>query len=163
MITITPYILGIDPGLGGALAIYLPSGPILHDMPLDYEGKLDPRKLADIVGGIAFDYPGITAAFENVSSRPRQSGSFAFGLSTGIIHGCLACHGIPFELVSPALWKVKMGLTKRPDETVAQNKTRARALAAQLFPDLASKFKRVRDDGRAEALLLAVYYANRGK
>jgi crossover junction endodeoxyribonuclease RuvC len=156
------YILGIDPGMGGALAIYHSTEtPKLWDMPKAIDGGIDPKELASLVEIIAFSAPSITAVVERVSSMPRQAGAFAFGLSTGIIHGCLASRGIPFELVSPSVWKAKMGLTKFPDETYAQNKTRARALATQLFPALASQFNRVKDDGRAEALLLAVYYANR--
>ena len=156
------YILGIDPGMGGALAIYSATSFIcVHDMPKSIDGGIDPVALAGMVDRLNRAYPNSTAVVERVSSMPRQAGAFAFGLSTGIIHGCLASHGIPFELVSPSVWKAKMGLTRFPDETYAQNKTRARALAAQLFPALASQFKRVKDDGRAEAMLLAVYYANR--
>ena len=158
-----PYILGIDPGMGGALAIYSPglTGVYVYDIPKSIDSGIDAQALASLVERIHLTYPNITAVVERVSSMPRQAGAFAFGLSTGIIHGCLASHGIPFELVSPNVWKAKMGLTRFPDETYAQNKTRARALASQLFPALASQFNRVKDDGRAEALLLAVYYANR--
>jgi len=158
------YILGIDPGMGGALAVYndFPiSGADIYDIPKSIDSGIDAQGLAGLVKRIHLTYPGITAVVERVSSMPRQAGAFAFGLSTGIIHGCLASRGIPFELVSPSVWKAKMGLTKFPDETYAQNKTRARALASQLFPSMAKQFKRVKDDGRAEALLLAVYWANR--
>ena len=156
------YILGIDPGMGGALALYdHPTMPITWDMPVSLDGGIDAVKLAKITASLAKNCPGITAVVERVSSMPRQAGAFAFGLSTGVIHGCLASAGIPFELVSPSVWKAKMGLTKFPGETYAENKTRARALATQLFPALAPQFKRVKDDGRAEALLLAVYWANR--
>ena len=156
------YILGIDPGLGGAMAIYSTKSFIcVHDIPRSIDSGIDAVALAALVDRLNRAYPRITAVVERVSSMPRQAGAFAFGLSTGIIHGCLASAGIPFELVSPSVWKAKMGLTKFPDETYAENKTRARALATQLFPALAPQFKRVKDDGRAEALLLAVYYANR--
>ena len=160
------YILGIDPGMGGALAGYDPSGevfktPVLWDIPKSIDSGIDAVALAALVDRLNRAYSGITAVVERVSSMPRQKGAFAFGLSTGIIHGCLASAGIPFELVSPSVWKAKMGLTKFPGETYAENKTRARALATQLFPALAPQFKRVKDDGRAEALLLAVYWANR--
>ena len=156
------YILGIDPGMGGALAIYSTKGFIcVHDIPKSIDSGIDAVALAALVDRLNRAYPGITAVVERVSSMPRQKGVFAFGLSTGIIHGCLASAGIPFELVSPSIWKAKMGLTKYPDETYAANKTRARALATQLFPALAPQFKRVKDDGRAEALLIAVYWANK--
>ena len=158
-----PYILGIDPGLGGAMALYCPAdeGVCLWDAPKSLDSGVDPVVLAGMVDTIHRTYPGIIAVVERVSSMPRQGGAFAFGLSTGIIHGCLASAGIPFELVSPSVWKAKMGLTKFPGETYAENKTRARALATQLFPALAPQFKRAKDDGRAEALLLAVYWANK--
>ena len=156
------YILGIDPGLGGAMAIYSTKSFIcVHDIPRSIDSGIDAVALAALVDRLNRAYPGITAVVERVSSMPRQAGAFAFGLSTGIIHGCLASAGIPFELVSPSVWKAKMGLTKFPDETYAENKTRARALATQLFPALAPQFKRVKDDGRAEALLIAVYWANK--
>ena len=150
------YILGIDPGMGGALALYNPTEtPKLWDIPKSIDSGIDAQDLASLVGRIHLIYPGVTAVVERVSSMPHQAGAFAFGLSTGIIHGCLASHHIPFELVSPSVWKAKMGLTKFPDETYAQNKTRARALASQLFPALAPQFKRVKDDGRAESALMA--------
>lgn len=171
------FIIGIDPGLGGAIAFYPPmidgfqAPVILHDMPLDAEGKLDPTALAGIIVDLLDEVPcdelghdyRVHAVIENVCSRPRQAGAFAFGLSTGTIHGVLGAIGIPFSLVSPSAWKVKMGLKRHEGETVEQNKTRARAVAAQLFPYAASQFKRHRDDGRAEALLLAVYFAHNHK
>lgn len=170
------FILGIDPGLGGALALYtLPEDgfdtpPVIHDMPNHPDGGIDAAALVQLVTDLVNGLPRhgqIHAAIENVGSRPRQAGAFAFGLSTGIIHGVLAAAGVPFTLVSPAVWKASMGLRRhvaaagQAEETPAQNKTRARQLAAQLFPGAASQFKRIRDDGRAEALLLAVYFANR--
>ena len=155
------YILGIDPGMGGALAIYSTGFTGVYDIPKSINSGIDAQALASLVERIHLTYPGITAVVERVSSMPRQAGAFAFGLSTGIIHGCLASHGIPFELVSPSVWKPKMGLARYPDETYAQNKTRARMLAMQLFPGLVSRLKRVRDDGRAEALLMAVYWSAR--
>lgn len=158
-------VIGVDPGLGGALALYNPDPrhpPIIYDMPVR-DGKICGRSLDMFVAALASEAPddGVAGVIENVSSRPRQAGAFNFGLSTGIIHGVLAANGIAFELVTPTQWKTAMGLKKVEGETYDQNKDRARALAAQLFPQMADQFKRKKDDGRAEALLLAVYYANR--
>ena len=157
---IPDFILGVDPGLGGALALYnvkRPESSEVFSMPLA-KGALDSASLADLVASFTFHHSSIHAAVENVHSRPRQAGAFNFGLSTGIIHGVLAAHGIPMTLISPSLWKVKMGLQRGPDEPASATKDRARELAAKLFPHLADQFKRKKDDGRAEALLLAVYY-----
>jgi crossover junction endodeoxyribonuclease RuvC len=131
-------------------------------MPLQHDGQLDAPALADLMSG-AILRANIRGVVERVSSLPRQAGAFNFGLSTGIVRGILAANRIPFELVHPSVWKRAMGLTRFGCETQPENKTRARALASQLFPTLADQFKRVRDDGRAEALLLAVYYHNRGE
>lgn len=155
------------------MAVYCPSDVSMtqvHDMPTTRAGKgkltVDPRALANLIGGIAFDFctHSLQAVVENVGSRPRQAGAFNFGLSTGLVHGVLAGQGIPFDTVSPVQWKGAMGLHKQsPLETTEENKDRARAVAAKLFPHMAECFKWKKDDGRAEALLLAVYYANRRK
>lgn len=158
-------VLGIDPGMQGALALYQPQSAqdaFTYDMPTNDKG-VDPCSLSVLVKHIkslAYKHD-LRAVVENVNSRPRQAGVFKFGVSVGVIHGVLAAHDIPFDLVTPVTWKGYMGLLRQGDETQDQNKDRARALATQLFPDIKDHFKRKKDDGRAEALLLAVYYANR--
>ena len=159
----THTVIGIDPGLHGGIAVYAPDfGGIdasnVYDMPITSRG-IDIPKLARIIKRLT--WPKTIAVVENVHSRPRQAGQFNFGLYTGIVHGVLGAVGVPFELVTPQEWKRAMGLTRSNDETKADTKSNARALASQLFPALAPHFVRVKDDGRAEALLLAVYYANR--
>lgn len=166
------FILGIDPGRQGALVLldtFRPADSIVYDMPVDDQG-VQAAKLASIVGEVIQFCAGqvgpsadIHAYVENVNSRPRQAGAFAFGLSTGIIHGVLASFSIPFTLVAPSQWKPSMGLRRAADETQDQNKDRARALASKLLPDLAHFFARKKDDGRAEALLLALYYHHKRK
>ena len=162
----------------GALALYnvdpdhtlasFGPGPqvALFDMP-HAEGKgIDATKLANTISTIHSLIPEgaqLLAVVENVNSRPRQAGAFAFGLSTGIIHGILAAYGIQFELVSPAQWKPAMGLGRIGEETQASTKDRARAMATELFPSLAKQFSLKKHDGRAEALLIAVYFANKAK
>ena len=146
--------LGIDPGQQGAIALYWADAtePMLQDMPITPSGAIDGFRLAEILRN-ARSFGPVTAAVENVHGMPRQAGSAAFSIGVGVIHGCLAAVGVPFTLVEPNAWKAGMGLTHK-------DKNASRALAAQLFPALADKFKRVRDDGRAEALLIAVYAAS---
>lgn len=169
------FVIGVDPGLGGALALFdarpgSEGGHKVFDMPtLHNKGSklaVDAQELANLVGEMLFDLPEgatIEAAVENVGSRPRQAGAFNFGLSTGIIHGVLATHGVKFHLVSPAQWKGAMGLHRKPEETQDETKDRARAVASKLFPTLVKSFGRKKDDGRAEALLLAVFYAHKAR
>lgn len=159
--------LGIDPGLTGGLGLYIPAKPEqskVLPMPLIKRSTvLDPDQLAKHTQLVAhwvesYDCLGLIVAVEHVASRPRQAGAFNFGLSTGIIHGILAAQGLPFATVSPSKWKPAMGLQRGPEETYDQNKDRARRLAIRLFPHLEEDLKLKKDDGKAEALLLAVYF-----
>lgn len=141
-------ILGIDPGQTGALAVYFPSHPMLiaiHDMPLD--GKaIDGYEVAKILR----QYNPDVAFIEAVHSFSGQgvSSSFAFGCSYGMVRGVVAACGIPTTLVSPQKWKRALELSK--------DKVQSLEMARMLWPD-SDKFKRRKDDGRAEAALIAMY------
>jgi crossover junction endodeoxyribonuclease RuvC len=74
---------------------------------------------------------------------------FAFGESFGLAKGVLAGLAIPTSTVTPGKWKKSMQLNAGKDGS--------RAKAAQLWPTQAGEFKRVKDDGRAEACLIAEY------
>jgi crossover junction endodeoxyribonuclease RuvC len=91
------------------------------------------------------------AYVERVHSMPRQgvSSSFTFGMGYGLVRGVLAGLGIPTTLVTPNEWKRAM--------RVSTDKSEARLIASRLFPLNARDFSRVKDDGRAEATLLALY------
>ena len=69
----------------------------------------------------------------------------------GAIKGVLATLEIPFTPVSPSKWKKHFNLGK--------DKNESRAAATRLFPTLAFEFARKRDDGRAEAILIATWGA----
>jgi crossover junction endodeoxyribonuclease RuvC len=118
---------------------------------------VDPTRLALIVGMCQLQGT-IVAAVELVSSMPRQAGAFNFGVSAGVVHGVLGALGVPMVLIPPGVWKPACGLRRLTNESQVQNKSRARELAAKLWIEQADLFKRVKDDGRAEACLLARYY-----
>jgi crossover junction endodeoxyribonuclease RuvC len=161
---VTPprYILSCDPGLSGAFCLYeIATRKIqIWDM-LTIDGKVSPEGVAMIVDlAKSMSRGSIVAVVENVSSMPRQAGAFNFGRSAGVVHGVLGAMGVPMELISPNVWKSAVGLRKLVGESQDQNKTRARELAAKLWPANVTEFKRVKDDGRAEAALLSRHYAN---
>jgi len=141
-------ILGIDPGVSGALAVYYPDHPMIiaiHDMPVD--GKaIDGYELAKIIR----QYNPEVAFIEAVHSFSGQgvSSSFNFGCSYGVARGVVAACGIPTTLVSPQKWKRELELSK--------DKNQSLEMARMLWPD-SDKFKRKKDDGRAEAALIAMY------
>jgi len=161
------HILSIDPGLQGAFALLEVSTRkilLIQDMPVD-QGQVSPEGVAEIVEMAKFmvgPQGRLVGAVENVNARPGQAHALAFGLSTGIIHGCLGSAQVPFVLIAPSQWKPAMGLQRLTDETQAGTKTRARVLAAKLWPEHAGDFKRVMDADRAEAALIARFAANRG-
>jgi crossover junction endodeoxyribonuclease RuvC len=156
------YVLGIDPGLHGALALLdLGTRKIyeIFDTPVT-EGQVDGVRLAAIVD-MCKTFGAIYGAVELVGSFPRQQGAFNFGVSAGRVHGVLDALGVSYAVLPPAVWKPACGLRRGLNETQAQNKGRARELAKKLWPESADLFARVKDDGRAEACLIARHYAQK--
>jgi crossover junction endodeoxyribonuclease RuvC len=161
-------ILGIDPGLYGAFALLNgngdhPQGLEIFDMPvheITVNGKKKKRadiyELARWLDAVQKSHRIVKAVVENVHAMPKQgvSSSFSFGFVAGAIQGILAAHFLPIELVSPRKWKQAMGLTA--------NKDAARRRASQLMPGFAEKWSRAKDDGRAEAALLAYWWSKNG-
>jgi hypothetical protein len=148
-------VLGVDPGLGGAFALYDPHAQALiavEDMPThEIRGKrhLDVYGLAQKIE----KWAGRTrfAIIEEVKSAPHQgvASTFKFGFVTGVVTGIIAAHYIPSKTIPPAVWKLALGLPHGKDAS--------RKRASEMFPRQADLFSRSKDDGRAEALLLAVF------
>lgn len=162
------YILGIDPGLTGAFALYntetkrpfdITDLPILE---INGKGHLDIYALASKIGLLHLSYDIARAIIEEPAARPARtktgqnggqgiSSMFRFGKTCGQIEGVIAGLGISMHKVTPATWKRAMGLTSDKDH--------ARLKAGQLWPSVALQFSRKKDDGRAESALLAYYGA----
>lgn len=151
------YCLGIDPGKKGALAFFDPISRDLQifDMPLvpKAKGKKGEDTNYARLGEILRPPTGVSvvAMMEDVWSMPREgvSSAHAFGRNNGALLMGLATHKIPYELITAAKWKKYFGLSK--------DKGASRGLASQRFAEHAELFSRVKDDGRAEAALLALY------
>jgi crossover junction endodeoxyribonuclease RuvC len=105
-------VLGVDPGLSGALAFLVADGNLeTIDMPtfrLKRNGKgkreVDRFELARIID--AHDH--IDHVFiEKVGAMPGQgvSSMFQFGRSLGIVEGVLAACFIPCDYVTPRKWR----------------------------------------------------------
>ena len=141
-----PKILGVDLGLGGVLEIF--------DMPvhrLKRGGKakreIDRYELARIVDAHG---PVAHAFVEQVGAMPGQgvTSMFQFGRSLGIVEGVLSAGFIPTDYVAPRKWRSGLG--------VRAGKDGSRARASALMPGHAGLWTRVKDDGRAEAALIAL-------
>lgn len=154
--------IGIDPGLSGAIAVIENGDLYVFDMPVleyDISGKKKRKELN--VGKLAglLDVANCQAYLEGVAGMPGMGGTqmFAFGQSYGMTKAALALKGVPYEIISPQKWKNYFGLKKTRGMTTSEFKTLSRELAMQKFPARAERFKRKKDDGRAEAALIALY------
>lgn len=147
-------VIGIDPGAHGAIAILSEDGLLIEDTPYikpaKGKGEYDFASMAHLFASVRND--GNAHVFlERVSARPGEGvvSAFSFGKGYGAWLGIIAAVGMPYTLVTPQVWKKAMGLPN--------SKERARIRAGQLFPANAQMFARVKDDGRAEAALIAEY------
>lgn len=148
------YVVGVDPGMSGAIAILDGDQLVaVHDMPC-LGGAVSVQML---VGLESWDHAIYgTVVIEDVHAMPKQgvASVFGFGRSKGVLEGVFGQAHRPIEYVTPAKWKRDLRLTK--------DKGACRQRAAELWPDDAALFRRVKDDGRAEAALIAHWYATRG-
>ncbi len=154
-------IVGIDPGLTGAVAcatINPSSGEVIapeaHDLPVtdfvDQRKVPDPVGLYDLLRTMSPDL----IVLEHVEARPGRgsvsSWRFASGFGATIAACQLAVDGPRVHLVRPSIWKSALGLSS--------DKSASLTAARTAFPHVADRLTRVKDDGRAEALLLIQYY-----
>jgi crossover junction endodeoxyribonuclease RuvC len=148
-------VLGIDVGLNGAIALTDGSRLLeLHDMPtLSLERNNKTKRMVNasalhlIIRGAKAD----AAYLERLNAMPGQgvTSMFSMGQSLGVVLGVLAACEVPTTTIPPRTWQKALD--------VPQGKDGSRYRAAQLFPEHADMFSRVKDDGRSDAVLIAAY------
>ena len=146
-------VIGIDPGLHGAVATF--DGDRLLtvvDMPV-LAGEVDTRELASIIRS----EHDTTAVLEWPGIMPRNGAKSArsIGFQLGQIITVLAYENVPCHQYAPGVWK--RGLNLNGD------KAASRKMAMRLWPCHAGQFQRVKDDGRAEAALIAHWWMTKGR
>lgn len=134
-------VLGIDPGMSGAIAMF--------------DGAFDPQFIrldeteADISSILCswISQQPCHAFIEKVHSMPKQgvASSFKFGKCYGFLRGLLIALRVPFEEVTPQRWQKEMECLTKGDKNVSK------ARAQQLFPNV----KVIH--ATADALLIAEY------
>ena len=145
--------IGVDPGLTGALCLLHDDGIDIVDMPI-LDSTVDPYELASILVGWGHVDRII---IERQQTRPGQGapGTLKTGTNYGIIIGVCGALARPVEYVTPAMWTKALG--------VGSDKGAHRLRAKQLWPDQADLFRRAKDDGRADAALIAWWAATKRK
>lgn len=153
------YILGIDPGVHGALALVYYEGEIprvrVFDMPIKTQyingsgrSRIEEDQLQQWCERYA---PEIErGVMEDVHAMPKDGPvqAHTFGYANGLVVGMLRAHKISIDKISPADWKKKYGLSN--------DKNRSRLVASRFFPKDDAQWSRKMDDGRAEAALLGL-------
>jgi crossover junction endodeoxyribonuclease RuvC len=143
-------VMGIDPGISGAVAFYFPmvNRIAVDDVPVA-GGEINAHELARLM---RIHQPSL-AVIEKVSAMPGQgvTSMFNFGRSYGDVRGVVCALGVPLHLVTPQKWKKHFGLSS--------DKEASRLRAIRTFPAAAESFKLKKHDGRAEAALIALYGA----
>ena len=150
----TTCILGVDPGINGAIAFLdVTRGELkVFDMPalvVERNGKAKREISAQMLAAIFVQHRPDAAFVERVGAMPGQglSSTWAFAMGVGQIVGVLAALEIDMHWLAPRVWQKACG--QRP------GKDGSRMRAAELFPRHAGQFARAKDDGRSDAALIA--------
>lgn len=148
-------VLGIDPGVSGAIALYDTDTLALdvHDVPVlkvltgarKARNELDVASIFQIIQELAPD----RAFIEQVGAMPGQGvvSMFRFGDAFGVLRGVVTGAQIPLDYVRPQEWQ-KLVRMPRGDDA-------GRLRVNQLFPKSSNLFKRKLDHNRADAALIA--------
>ena len=145
-------VIGIDPGLSGALVHVDGISTGLLDMPtIDVRGKrrIDGYAVHDWIIGMGPVDMVVIEEVQGVQGTGATS-AFTFGFGAGLLEGILIAARRPYMKVRPQVWTKALG--------VARDKGDHRQLAQRLYPESAHLFARVKDDGRADAALIAYWW-----
>ena len=152
-------IIGIDPGLSGAIAI-LENNKVLNlfDIPVMSEGKKNKRQLnsAHLVNLIRENINSneeIAVVVEQVNAMPGQgvTSMFNFGQTFGAIKGICASLNLPIFYVRPAKWKKHFDL-------INASKDASRTKAIEMYPSISDRLRKKKDVNKADAILIARYF-----
>lgn len=138
------FIIGIDPGVHGAIALFDTTARrvTVQDMP-DTTGALQDALIA---------LPPVAFAAIEQPYYPKTIGTTnvaRIAEAFGRITASLAWRDVPTYTVRPKDWKAALGLSS--------SKSASREKAGAIFPEDAHQWTRAKDDGRAEAALIAWY------
>ena len=152
-------VIGIDPGLSGALAI-LENKRVLgiFEMPVMPEGKKNKRQLnsAQLVNILRDNIKinnEIAVVVEQVNAMPGQgvTSMFNFGQTFGAKKGVCAALNLPIYFVRPSKWKKHF-------ELINSSKDSSRTKAIEMYPSLSAQLAKKKDVNKSDAILIARFY-----
>ena len=154
-------IIGIDPGLSGAIAV-LDNNKVLkiYDMPVMAEGKKNKRQLnsAQLVNIIKENIENreeINVVVEQVNAMPGQgvTSMFNFGQTFGAIKGVCAALNLPVFFIRPSKWKKYF-------ELINSSKDSSRTKAIEMYPSIANQLSKKKDVNKSDAILIARFFSD---
>ena len=152
-------IIGIDPGLSGAIAVMHDKKVInMYDMPVMAEGKKNKRQLnssqlVNIIKENINEDEDTIVVVEQVNAMPGQgvTSMFNFGQTFGAIKGVCAALKLPIFFVRPSKWKKHF-------ELINSSKDASRTKVIEMYPTLSGQLARKRDVNKSDAILIAKFY-----
>ena len=152
-------IIGIDPGLSGAIAILKERKVLaIFDMPVMSEGKKNKRQLnsaqlVNIIKESAANDEDISVVVEQVNAMPGQgvTSMFNFGQTFGAIKGVCAALDLPIFFVRPLKWKKHF-------ELINSSKDASRTKVIEMYPSLANQLTKKKDVNKSDAILIARFH-----
>ena len=152
-------IIGIDPGLSGAIAVMHDKKVInMYDMPLMAEGKKNKRQLnssqlVNIIKENINEDEEAVVVVEQVNAMPGQgvTSMFNFGQTFGAIKGVCAALKLPIFFVRPSKWKKHF-------ELINSSKDASRTKVIQMYPNISDQLAKKRDVNKSDAVLIAKFY-----
>ena len=155
-------IIGIDPGIAGAICFF-ENGKVKEviDMPTMAEGKKNKRQINgrqifnEISSRIERYSPNdINVVVEQVSAMPGQgvTSMFNFGQSFGVIKGICAAMKLPVFFVRPTKWKKHFDL-------INSSKDASRTKAIEMYPSISDQLSKKKDVNKSDAILIARFYS----
>ena len=151
-------IIGIDPGINGAICLFK-DGKIVDvfEMPKMAVGKKNKSQVnaSQIFNEVQKAIEGedktkVIAVIEQVSAMPGQgvTSMFNFGQSYGILKGICSAMQLPMFFVRPAKWKKYFNL-------INSQKDASRTRAIEIFPYFSTELSKKKDSNKADAILIA--------
>ena len=153
-------IIGIDPGLSGAIAFFENKKVInIYEMPVMSEGKKNKRQInsAQLVKILRDNIQAndeVSVVVEQVNAMPGQgvTSMFNFGQSFGAIKGVRAALNLPIFFVRPSKWKKHF-------ELINSSKDSSRTKVIEMYPSLSSHLSKKKDANKSDAILIARFYS----
>ena len=153
-------LIGIDPGLTGAIAILEDKKVLnIYEMPVMTEGKknkkqLNSAQLVSFIKEYANNNNDVVVIVEQVNAMPGQgvTSMFNFGQTFGAIKGICAALKLPIFFVRPLKWKKHF-------ELVNSSKDSSRTKAIEMYPTLSNQLAKKKDVNKSDAILIARFYS----